>query len=375
MKRVFLGAIALCLAVTAPVAALPLQPVAERLDPALGRDGAVGRDRAALLDAIAHSLRYLETPAAIEAYRNYPVPGITRDRVRRSLLRFRELVRQARSPQELQAAVQREFAFYRAAGTDGAGTVEFTAYYEPIFAASRVPTAEYRYPLYRRPRDFEQWPTPHPPRMSLEGADGTGANSPLAGTELVWLRDRLEAFLVHVQGSATLRFSDGSTLGITYAGKTDRPYTSLGKELVADGHLEREGLSLPAVLQFFRDRPEELSNYLPRNESFVFFQESPAAQPLGTLSVPVTAERSIATDKSLMPPGALALIRTQLPHFDPDGNVSLPTVERYVLDQDTGSAIRGPGRVDVFLGRGPVAGDRAGLVDWTGELYYLLLRE
>ncbi|WP_408638128.1 murein transglycosylase A [Rubidibacter lacunae] len=365
-------------ATSSPLAAepLPLQPVAnQRLTDDLGRDDRIPSDRAALLLAIDRSLGYLDTPASVAAYQDYPVPGITRARVRRSLVRFRQLVQQTSSPEELQAAVRREFVFYRAAGSDGQGTVAFTGYYEPVFAASRTRTADYRYPLYRRPADFEQWQSPHPARADLEGRHGTGAGSPLAGSELAWLRDRLEAFLVHVQGSATLRFPDGSSTSITYHGKTDRPYASIGKELVADGHLTRDELSLPAVLAHFRSRPADLSRYLPRNESFVFFQEAPAASPLGTLSVPVTADRSIATDKSLMPPGALALIHTQIPDFDATGALMTPTVSRYVLDQDTGSAIRGAGRVDIFLGRGTAAGARAGEIDWTGELYYLIVSE
>ncbi|HBE36745.1 MAG TPA: murein transglycosylase, partial [Cyanobacteria bacterium UBA11368] len=127
---------------------------------------------------------------------------------------------------------------------------------------------------------------------------------------------------------------------------------------------------------FFRRNPLELSNYIPRNNRFIFFRETFGAPAMGSIQVPVTAERSIATDKSLMPPGALALIHTRVPFPTAvKGRMEQRLVSRYVLDQDTGSAIKGPGRVDYYMGTGEVAGDRAGVIGWNGQLYYLLLKE
>jgi membrane-bound lytic murein transglycosylase A len=358
-------------------------------DPHLGYDdqlwaiGGQGGDRQQLIQAIDHSLRYLATPAAAAAYANYPVPGITLSRVRRSLQRFQELLLTVRSPQELQVAVRREFEWYQSIGADGLGSVEFTGYFEPTYSASRLPTDRYRYPLYRRPPNLASWPQPHPTREQLEGIDGLqGSSGALRGLELVWLGDRLEAFLVHVQGSARLQMTDGSIMTVGYDGRTDYPYTSLGRELVNDGKLAEANLTLPAVLNYFLDQPDALNTYLPRNDRFIFFRETAGAPPTGSLSVPVTSERSIATDKSLMPPGALALIDAELPFSTSAGLVSRQEAEpiefrrvsRFVLDQDTGGAIRGAGRVDIFMGSGTVAGDRAGLIRSRGNLYYLLIR-
>ena len=338
-----------------------------------GRPGQPG-DRQALLKSIDYSLRYLQTSSAQRAYQQYQVPGITRDRVRRSLVRFRQLVVSSRSPAELQAAVNREFVFYKSVGKDNNGTVFFTGYFEPIYAASRTPSAEYRYPLYRVPTDFNRWTMPQPTRAELEGEDGLGKNSPLRGRELVWLRDRLEAFLVQVQGSARLQMPDGKLMTVGFAGKTNYPYTSVGRELVKDGKLPLEGLTLPVLINYFRSSPGELDQYLPRNQSFVFFKETHGAPATGSIGVPVTAERSIATDKSLMPPGALALIKARIPYPNATQHLESRMVNRYVLDQDTGSAIQGAGRVDIFMGTGPLAGDRAGIIGGTGELYYPLLK-
>ncbi len=388
MKKLIAGfALGLSLAVTAPQAVVYAQAPLTWVNPErqvadLGFDEQLWRsyyggagDKAALIQSIDHSLRYLNTPSALEAYRNYPIRWITRDRTRRSLLRFRELLQTARSPQELQAAVKREFTFYRSVGLDNQGTVYFTGYYEPIYPASRVRTAEYRYPLYRRPANLEQWSMPHPNRRQLEGVDGMGTESILAGNELVWLRDRLEAYLVHIQGSAQLKFSDGTTMNVGYHGSTDFPYVSIGQLMIRDGLHPRDGFTLPKMINIFNQQPDLLTRYLPQNDRFIFFRDSQGAPATGSLGVPVTADRSIATDRDLMPAGALALIRTQIPFPDGNGGITAPTVSRFVLDQDRGSAIRTPGRVDVYMGTGDVAGLRAGVMGYRGQLYYLMLKE
>ncbi|MEH2074825.1 MAG: murein transglycosylase A [Nostoc sp.] len=367
----------------------PLKPIAIESDCTLrqtclgwddqiwGRTGAslTGGDRKALLASIDNSLLYLTKGDAIAAYQNYPVKEITLDRVRRSLLRFRQLVVSSKSADQLQAAVRREFVFYQSVGNDGKGTVKFTAYYEPVYTASRVRTAIYKYPLYRLPPDFSQWPKPHPKRIDLEGKDGLKGNkSKLHGLELLWFRDRLDAYMVHIQGSAQIKLTNGKTTSIGYAGGTDYPWTSIGKELAKDGKMPLNGLTLPRMIAYFRQKPHELSNYLPRWERFIFFQETGGTGATGSIHVPVTAERSIATDKSLMPPGALALIYNSFPYAAPRGKLENRTVSRFVLDQDTGSAIKGPGRVDYFMGSGKLAGDRAGITGGNGSLYYLLLK-
>ncbi len=382
-KKIALIALSLGLTVLSPNllfgAEIPLRQVQlnrnslgldEQLWEMYGQEG----DRRQLLAAIDQSLTYLKTPSAAEDYQNHPVPGITRERVIRSLNRFRQLLVNSRNAREFQAAVEREFTFYKSVGRDNRGEVFFTGYFEPIYEASRVPTAEYRYPLYRRPENLESWPQPHPTRAQLQGDDGLGLRTPLAGYELVWLRDRFEAFLVEIQGSARLRLPDGSIMSVNYDGNTDYAYQSIGKEMIKDGVFPADGLTLPVMIEYFRANPQELDRYLPRNNRFIFLRETHGAKAMGSIGVPVTEDRSIATDKSLMPPGALALVRTRIPYFTETGTIETPVVSRYVLDQDTGSAIKGPGRVDLFMGTGPFAGDRAGIIGWTGELYYLLLK-
>ncbi|MEG3927739.1 MULTISPECIES: murein transglycosylase A [unclassified Microcoleus] len=388
--RYQLLAIACCvlaIAFSVPAVAVPsLQPMsvnqlqASELDSIAfdaqiwGENGKPG-DKELLLRSIDHSLRYLNTSAAATAYSRYPVAGVTRDRVRRSLDRFRQLVVSSTTPAQLQESVKREFVFYKSTGKDGKGTVAFTGYFEPTYAASRTPNSEYRYPLYRMPPNMASWPKPHPTRLQLEGADALQASKGLLrGLELVWLRDRFQAFLVHVQGSARLQLTDGSEMTVGFAGKTSHSYTGVGRELVKDGKFTLEELTLPKLREYFTNFPADMNKYLPKNESFVFFRDSNGSPATGSIGVPVTAERSIATDKALMPPGALALISTKLPYPNAGGQLEQNAVNRYVLDQDTGGAIKGAGRVDVFMGTGDLAGDRAGYINSTGELYYPLLK-
>lgn len=340
-----------------------------------GTEFAAG-DRQALLAAIDNSLAYLRTPKSIGAYRDYAVEGITYRRVRRSLHRFRMLVLQSQSAEELQQAVVEEFDFYKSIGQDEQGTVAFTGYFEPTYAASLTPDDTYRYPIYKSPPDLDQWTEPYPTRLELEGADGLQADQgPLAGLELAWLPERIEAFLIQVQGSARLELTDGSTLSVGYDGRTDYPYTSMGRELIDDGIIPEDELSLPVLLNYFEQNPEALDSYLPRNNRFIFFRETDGAPATGSLGFPVTAGRSIATDKSVMPPGAIALINLPLPQRNQNGELSVIDTSRFVLDQDTGGAIKGAGRVDLFIGTGREAGEVAGLINDKGELYYLLLKE
>lgn len=375
LSLLFLGVPTLSIAQPKPVTApapLPLKSVSTA---PVAIDDQLLRDRKSMIRAIDHSLKYLETPKAIQAYAKYPVKTVTRDRVIRSLKRFRQLLTTARSEQALSNAIQREFVFYQSVGKDNQGTVAFTGYFEPVHTASRKPTAEYRYPLYALPTGFSQWTKPHPTRLELEGADGLqSSKGKLRGSELVWMRDRLEAFLIQVQGSARLNLTDGTTMTIGVAGLTDQPYTGIGRELVKDGKLKLEDLNLPNVLKYFEQNPQDLNVYLPRNRRFVFFRNTFGAPALGSLGVPVTADRSIATDKSLMPPGALALIQTQLPILNRQQQYEQKPISRFVLDQDTGGAIIGAGRVDIFTGTGTQAGSEAGLINATGQLYYPLLK-
>ena len=337
-------------------------------------DNSQQADRKILLSSIDNSLRYLQTKGAENTYKRYSVPGISRERVVKSLQRFRQLLLESKSAAELNQAVAEEFVFYQSVGNDNKGKVLFTAYFEPLYIASRQQTAEYRYPIYAIPPDLKDWKRPHPTRLDLEGADGLQGGRKLKGLELFWFKSRLEPYMMQIQGSAKLRLLDGTQTSVGFAGNVAHNYKSIGKILIEAGQLPSSGVTMPTILEYFEKDPKKLDVYIPRDPSFVFFQENKGAPAQGSIQVGLSPERSIATDKSLMPPGALALIRGNFPFATDSGKLKHRTVSRYVLDQDAGGAIKGAGRVDYFLGTGKIAGDRAGVTVSNGQLYYLLLK-
>lgn len=333
------------------------------------------KDSVGLIASIDQSLKYLQTPQAQAAYQDYPVPEITRARVIASLQRFKQLVQTSKSAKQLNAAVTREFVLYQSIGSDKKGGVLFTSYYEPIYEASRTRTAEFRYPIYREPPDLDSWPRPHPKRVDLEGADGLQASKgKLRSLEIFWFRDRLEPYMMQIQGSARLQLTDGTETTVGYASSIAQNYKSIGKALADDGKLPLEGMTMPKILDYFHKYPQQLNVYIPRDPSFVFFKENHGVSATGSTQVTLTTDRSIATDKSLMPPGALALIRAYLPFPNTQGQMEHRVVSRYVLDQDAGGAIKGAGRVDYFVGAGKVAGERSGVTVGRGQLFYLMLK-
>ncbi len=294
--------------------------------------------------------------------------GPSRLEVLSTLRTFEELLQTSQSFEQLLAGVQRRFVLRPASGYDGRGTVRFTGYFQPSYRASRCRGGVFQYPIYSLPDNFKTWQLPHPTRVSLEGYEGKGnSHSPLYGREIAWLSNRWEAFMIHVQGSALLEMEDGSTLSIGFAGGTEYPFRGISKS-----YLSQKRVAWNALGDFFKRQPWELNALLAKNNRFIFFRVNESNQPMGSIGVPVIAERSIATDKLAMPPGALSVVFTKLPEVDERGALRVRPKALLVLDQDTGSAIKGPGRVDIFMGSGPNAQAKANHVFSHGELYFLV---
>lgn len=335
----------------------------------------VSRD-AGLWEALDRSLGWFAKPSSAQGY---PRSGITRDLARDSAAAFRQLLTTAATPDDFQRQVYRRFDAYQSVGWNGEGEVFFTGYYSPIFRASRARTPEFAYPLYRRPADLVSDPAtgktlgrrtaagvqPFPTRRQIEEANL------LAGQELVWLREALDAFIVQVNGSAKLEMTDGSVMYVGYAGNNGYDYTSIGKLLVRDARIDRNRLSLPVLRQYFRDHPDQLDAYTRQNDRFIFFQEYPGdAWPAGSLGFRVTPTRTLATDKDLFPRASVVLVQTTVPTPAGDGR----PLSQFLLDQDAGGAIRAPGRADLYMGTGPGAEALAGRQAATGRLYYFFLK-
>jgi len=331
--------------------------------------------RDGLAQAVDQSLAYLAKPSSKQFF---PYLDISHERVVRSLQAFKEILAQATSGPDLHRRILERFDIYESVGWDGSGIVLFTAYCEPLYDGRLEPTAGFRCPLYRLPPDLVK--DKDGKCLGRKQADGSLAPWPgrreieegglLKGQELVWLRDPLEVHIVHVQGSGRIRLPDGREMRVGYAGKTDRPYVGLGKELVKDGRIRKEEMSLQRIREYFRDNPAQVREYTYRNPSYVFFTQREGG-PYGSINAPLTPLHSIATDKGVFPRAALAYAVTALPQAT---TVPQP-FSSFLLDQDTGDAIRSAGRCDIYYGSGPDAELRAGHTQNEGRLYYIFLKE
>jgi membrane-bound lytic murein transglycosylase A len=334
-------------------------------------------DLSNLKSSAARSLDYLSKPSSKQFF---PCGDITHQRVVDNLKAFTELLNSGLRGSQLNDAIRQKFDVYISVGCDGEGTVLFTGYYTPIFDGSLKCTDRFQYPLYKQPPDLVKGAKgeilgrrgpdgqiePYPSRQVLE------ASGSLRGQELIWLGDPFEAYIAQVQGSAKIRLPDGSLRNVGYTASNGQEYKSLAKAMVEQGKISKERMSLSAMIEYFKKHPEEVTACTQLNPRFVFFKEE-KGEPRGSLNEEVTLYRSIATDKSIFPPGSLAFISTELPD-EKEGTVLDRPYSGFAFDQDTGGAIRAAGRCDVYMGSGDKAGKLAGRTYREGRLYYLFVK-
>jgi peptidoglycan lytic transglycosylase A len=369
-----------------PEAARTPERALEELSPDAYPAFADDLDYAGLEDALGRSAAYLARIASADPGRTlaFGKERVPIQKVQATLARFRDLALARPSPAALQEALRKEFRAFRSAG-DGAGKMLVTGYYLPEMRGSMVRDAEHPVPLHRAPddlvvvrgKDFPQLDgdlvgrveagrlVPYPTRAEIAGGalDGKGA-------ELCFVDSAVDAFFVEIQGSGVVRFPDGTSRVVTFAGKNGHRYAAIGAELVRRGAIAKDDVSMQAIRAWLAANPAEAPALLARNPSYVFFRFADA--PTGSLSVPVTADRTIAADARVFPKGALAFLESERP-VDAAGAAMRP-FSRFVLDQDAGGAIRTSARVDLYLGSGAYAENAAGRMREPGRLYYLLLR-
>ena len=260
----------------------------------------------------------------------------------------------------------------------------FTGYYEPEVEGSRTRSAKYHVPIYRRPADLVSFkeddgslaygklvdgkPAPYLTRRDIEEGALDGQ-----GLEIVWLHDWADAFFIQVQGSGRVRLAEGGMLRLSYAAKSGRPYTGIGGLLVQRGALSENMMSMQAIRQWMALNPREARELMWENKSFVFFREvdleDSALVALGAQHVQLTPRRSLAIDRSLWMFGTPVWLDTQVPADE--GSRVVP-FRHLLIAQDTGSAIKGLARGDVYWGFGEAAAAMAGPMKSPGAMTVLL---
>jgi membrane-bound lytic murein transglycosylase A len=289
-------------------------------------------------------------------------------------------------------SIRKEFVLYRSLGSDGSGKVLFTGYYEPKLTCRVTADETYRYPLYRRPDDIievdlTQFGSGFPKNKLFGRLDGKKVvpyytreeidqKKILAGKdlEILWCPDLVDIYVLQVQGSGKVDLGDECNFSVLYDGQNGRPYKSIGKYLIDAGAMTRENMSMQAIREYLRSHPDKLIDVLNQNQSYVFFRLD-TGPSLGNIGVALTPGRSIATDNKFFPRGALGFIVAQKPVIENGAITAWVPFTRYVVNQDTGGAIRGPGRVDVFFGQGGEAELFAGNLQYEGELYFLMRKK
>lgn len=307
----------------------------------------------------------------------------------RGLRRAAEIVAATPDPSRRVDTLRDDFVLLASTGRDGSGEVLLTGYYEPVLEARRLPEPPFVHPVYGVPDDLvtadlasfgmaadtdglvgrvvDAELVPYPDRAAIDRGEGVPAGTDVLG----WVADRVDLFFLHVQGSGTLVFEDGVRVRAGYAVSNGREYRSIGRLLIDEGAVPAAEMSMQAIRSYLAEHPDQLERVLSYNPRYVFFRRlDPEGGPLGCFGVPLTAGRSIATDLRLLPAPVVALLDGSLPSVDGADRA----FSRLVVNQDTGSSIVGPGRVDLFFGAGAEAGELAGRTKHLGRLYVLLPR-
>lgn len=348
-------------------------------------------DRDSLISAIQKNSEYL-TRLPPERLFRYGPDTFTAREVLQSQRAFCRLIEKDVPIAQLNRIIKKNYLVYRAAGRAGNNTVLFTGYFEPVFDARRTPDETFRYPIYRKPKDLitidlsrfddgfqdrrlmarieENAVIPYYTRQEIDHERVLAGR----GLEIAWLKDPVDVTFLQIQGSGRLRFPDGNTVCVGYASSNGHPYRSIGRYMIDKGLIPMEAISMQAIRRYLHHHPDQRSRILNHNPSYIFFRILKNG-PLGNISVPLTPGRSIALDATLFPKGALGFISCVKPSTNKEGKITgWHPFSRFVLNQDTGGAIKGAGRADLFWGRGIHARTAAGHFKHEGELYILIKR-
>ncbi|RLB25720.1 MAG: murein transglycosylase [Deltaproteobacteria bacterium] len=320
----------------------------------------------------------------------YGPDEFTAEHVRKSLKTFLSIFKQGTDSKKFSQYLRKNFYLYKVPGFWGSKKVLFTGYFEPIFDGSLERDSIHRYPIYRRPDNLF---TIHlglfRPELSgqrimarIQGhrlvpyytRKDIMENNILEkkNLEIAWLKDPLDIAILQIQGSGMIKLPSGQIIRVGYSASNGHPYKSIGRYMIDNGYITSDNLSLQAIRSFIKQNPDIKDEILNYNPSYVFFRLLDRG-PVGNIGVPLTPGRSIAVDDRLFPKGALVYIRCQKPIMGKDGNIiGWVPFSRFLLNQDTGGVIKGPGRADIFWGSGQYAELAAGNLKHKGEMYFLV---
>ncbi|MFC1857263.1 murein transglycosylase A [Thermodesulfobacteriota bacterium] len=341
--------------------------------------------------SILKSLSYLDGIPADRMFQ-FGKDAYTAAHMKKTLDHFLGFIQTKPSKKELKKFIGTHYRVYTSAGQHNPGEVLFTGYFEPVLEGSRSKSTQYKFPVYARPADLmiidlaqfspkfkgEKIIARYTNRNIVPYHDRRAIENELIlqgkAQEIAWLKNRLDLFFLQIQGSGKIYFNTGQVINVHYHASNGRPYRSIGKLLIDEGKIPREEMSMQSIRNYLDNHPEELKRILNYNPSYVFFKTE-VEGPLGYIGVKLTPGRSIATDRRLFPQTALCFIETRKPLINGDGRIhQWINFSRFVLNQDTGGAIRGPGRADLFWGNGRYAEIAAGHMQHPGKLYFLVLK-
>jgi membrane-bound lytic murein transglycosylase A len=378
-----------------PLEWTPENSLVKKTAPGLGDQ----HDRQALIRALDLSLQYMNKLDPGRPARLGP-DTYSLEQLRLTLIDFKKhLTEKGLTPAFFQY-LKENYHFYQTPAPE----VIFTGYYEARLRGSLTPSDRYRFPLYRKPDDlvridlskfhffskFKGLPTiikgrvaegqtvlPYYSRKEIDSWQKISRKN----LEILWVDDIIELFFLHIQGSGIVTLDSGESIRVNYAESNGHPYRAIGKFLINRGLLTYEDMSMQSIRHHLETHPKEVETIFNFNPSYVFFRTVEAG-PMGSIGVPLTPFRSIAVDQYLFPKGALGFIETEIP--DPGDETNLrpqngvkkwKKYRAFVLNQDSGGAIKGPGRIDLFTGYGELSEWIAGHMKQPGTFYFLIKKK
>ena len=347
-------------------------------------------DNDSLITALNHHLDYLKSKNGSSGY-HIAQKYYSNQELQESLHLFLEIIKTRPSHRQLNRKIFRNFTVYQAAGRDGygRGNMLITGYFEPVLKGSLQRQGAFRYPIYSIPDSLITQKSAEDGKKQIGRFDRNNSFVPYwdrkeieelgigCGFELVYLNNPLDAYLLHVQGSGTILLDNGETRKIRFATSNGHEYSSIGKLLVDEGKIPLEQVTIPTIREYLDNHPLERQRIFYHNPRYIFFQWEKSNHVIGSLGQPLTPGRSIAIDKKILPAGLIGYLATRKPVVDKQRNSisHWRRMRRFVLPQDSGNAIQGSGRVDLFFGNGQYAEIAAGHMKEKGKLFFLVKKK